>query len=166
MKISKKIETALNSQINAELHSAYVYLSMSAYFHSLDLPGFAAWMNHQAQEEVNHAMKFFNFVIERGGRVTLGAIAKPATQWTSPLEAFQTAYKHEQHVTKLIHKLADQAITEKDHATRQMLDWFVEEQVEEEATAAGIVAQLKMAGDAGTALLMLDRQLGARGAAG
>lgn len=163
MDISKKMADALNGQINAELYSAYVYLSMAAYFESIDLAGFATWMKGQAQEEVEHAMRIFNFVVDRGGRVNLSAIDGPETQWKSPLDAFQTAYKHEQHVTKLIHDLVDQAIQENDHATRQMLDWFVDEQVEEEATAAGIVAQLEMVGEAGTAILMLDRQLASRG---
>lgn len=163
MEIGQKMQSALNGQINAELHSAYVYLAMSAYFQSIDLPGFAGWMNHQAREEVAHAMRIFDFMVERGGRVKLATVEQPPADWKSPLDAFQAAYKHEQHITKLIHDLVDTAVAEKDHATRQMLDWFVAEQVEEEATAAQIVAHLERAGEAGTALLMLDRQLGQRG---
>lgn len=163
MEIGKTMQDALNGQINAELQSAYIYLSMCAYFQSIDLPGFASWMRHQAQEEVDHGMRIFDFVVDRGGRVTLTPLEQPPTEWKSPLEAFDAAYKHEQHVTQLIYRLVDQAAAEEDHATRQMLNWFVEEQVEEEATASEIVAQLKMAGEAGTALLMLDRKLASRG---
>ncbi len=162
MEISKKMAEALNGQINAELYSAYVYLSMSAYFESVDLPGFAAWMNSQAQEEVAHAMKIYAFIHERGGRVSLGAIDGPQTEWDNPLAVFEAAYKHEQHVTSLIHDLVTLAIAEKDYATKNMLDWFVDEQVEEEATASEIVAKLTRIGGEGPALLMMDAQLGAR----
>jgi ferritin len=162
MEISKKMAEALNGQINAELYSAYVYLSMSAYFESEDLKGMASWMKAQAQEEVAHAMKIYNFVHERGGRVKLLPIEGPATDWDGPLAVFEAALKHEQHVTGLIHELVSKATAEKDYATKNMLDWFVDEQVEEEATASAIVAKLKMSGGEGPALLMLDAQLGAR----
>ena len=160
--LSKKVEEALNSQINAELYSAYVYLSMSAYFEDQDLAGMAAWMRAQAQEEAAHAMKIFGYIYDRGGRVNLAAIDGPQTEWDSPLGAFEAAYKHEQHVTSLIHKLVDLAIGENDHATKNMLDWFVDEQVEEEASASAIVQRLKMIGDHTPGLLMLDRELGQR----
>jgi ferritin len=162
MEISKSMAEALNGQINAELYSAYVYASMSAFFESEDFKGFAAWMTAQAQEEVAHAMKIYNFIIERGGRVKLTAIDAPPTDWQSPQAAFEAAYKHEQHVTSLIHGLVAKAVEENDYATKNMLDWFVDEQVEEEASASEIVAQLKMIGSQGPALLMLDRELGKR----
>ncbi len=162
MQISDSMAEALNGQINAELYSAYVYVSMAAYFESVDLKGFAGWMTAQAQEEVAHAMKIYDFIHERGGRVTLTAIDAPQTEWESPLTAFEDAYKHEQHVTSLIHTLVEQALAENDHATKGMLDWFVTEQVEEEATASEIVAKLKMAGGHGAGLLMLDGHLASR----
>ena len=164
--LSKKMEEALNAQINAEFYSAYIYLSMAAYFEANDLPGLAAWMKAQAREEAGHAMKIYHYIVERAGRVTLTAIDAPATEWKSPLAAFENAYQHEQHVTSLIHKLVALAIDENDYATKNMLDWFVDEQVEEEATASAIVARLKMIGDHPPALLMLDKELGARQSGG
>ncbi|UCC83351.1 MAG: ferritin [Gemmatimonadota bacterium] len=160
--IADKMEKALNSQINAELYSAYIYLSMAAYFESKDLPGMANWMTAQAQEEVAHAMKIYQHIVERGGRVSLAAIEGPPNEWASPTAVFEAAYKHEQHVTKLIHDLVALSIEEKDYPSKSMLDWFVDEQVEEEASASAIVAKLQMIGDNGPALLMLDRELGAR----
>lgn len=164
--LSAKMEKALNAQVNAELYSAYVYLAMSAYFESTDLKGFATWMNAQAGEEVSHAMKVYNFILERGGRVKLAAIDAPPSDWDSPLAAFEAALKHEQHVTSLIHDLVAKAIEENDYASKNMLDWFVDEQVEEEASAGAIVAKLKMVGSEGPALLMLDARLGQRKAEG
>jgi ferritin len=160
--ISDKMEKALNAQINAELYSAYIYLSMAAYFESRDLPGMATWMTSQAQEEVAHAMKIYQHIVERGGRISLAAIDGPPTEWGSPAAVFEAAYKHEQLVTKLIHDLVALSIEEKDYASKSMLDWFVDEQVEEEASASAIVAKLQMIGDHGPALLMLDHELGAR----
>ncbi len=160
--LSKKMEAALNAQINAELYSAYIYLSMSAYFEAQDLPGMAAWMRGQNDEEVAHAMKIFTYVVDRGGRITLAAIDAPQTEWASPLAVFEHTYKHEQHVTGLIHKLVGQAIEENDYATKNMLDWFVDEQVEEEASASAIVAKLKMIGDHVPGLMLLDKELGGR----
>jgi ferritin len=160
--ISKKMQNAINGQINAELYSAYLYLSMSADFSSKNLPGFANWMKIQAQEELGHAMKLYNFIEERLGRVTLKAIDAPATEWDSPLAAFQAVLKHEQKVTGLIDKLVDQAIAENDHATRGFLQWFVDEQVEEEASADAIVEQLKLIKNAPGGLYMLDKELGRR----
>ena len=164
--LSKTMEEALNAQINAELFSAYLYLSMSAYFEAQDFPGMAQWMRSQNDEEVVHAMKIFTYVVERGGRVTLAAIDAPQTEWKSPLAVFEHAYKHEQYVTSLIHKLVAQAIEENDYATKNMLNWFVDEQVEEEATASAIVAKLKMVGDHTSGLIMLDKELGGRQAGG
>ena len=160
--LSKKMEGALNEQINAELYSAYIYLSMSAYFLSVDLKGFGNWMNTQAQEEVAHQMKMYNFILDRGGNVKLAAIDGPPVKWDSPLAVFEAAYKHEQHVTSLIHALVGLAIEEKDYATKNLMDWFVDEQVEEEASASEIVEQLKLIGGEGQGLLMLDREMGQR----
>ena len=159
--LGKKMEQALNDQINEEYFSSYLYLSMAAYFEAENLPGFARWMQLQSQEELEHAMKFFAYINERGGRVTLKAIKTPEKSWKSPLEVFQAAYKHEQHITGCINKLVDQAVKEKDHATNSMLKWFVDEQVEEEANASAIVEKLKLAKGATGALFMLDRELGA-----
>ena len=133
--MKKKILKSLNEQINAEMFSSYLYLSMEAYFQSISLKGFAAWMRVQAQEEMMHGMKFYDFVNERGGKVTLEAIAKPETTWATPLAAFEAVLKHEEHVTSLINNLVDLAISEKDHASNNFLQWFVAEQVEEEASA-------------------------------
>jgi len=160
--LKKKIETALNKQIVAEFYSSYLYLSMEAYFDSINLKGMASWMHVQALEETTHAMKIFNFINERGGRVTLGAIEKPPVNWKSPLAVFENSYKHEQMVTGLINNLADLAVAEKDHASQIFLQWFVTEQVEEEASAQEVVQKLKLLGDNPPALLMLDNELAAR----
>jgi len=160
--ISKKIEDALNDQINAEMYSAYLYLSMVAYFESVNLAGFATWMRAQAQEEMVHAMKIYDFVNERGGRVLLKSIDAPTTEWDSPLAAFEAAYAHEQLVTGRINDLVDLAVAEKDHATNAFLQWFVNEQVEEETSADNVVQNLKMAQNAPGALFMIDRELGTR----
>jgi ferritin len=160
--MTDKIEKALNEQINEEMYSAYLYLAMSAWFESQNLPGFASWMKVQAREENTHAMKFFEYICERRGRVVLKAIKEPAKEWKSPLAAFEAALEHEQHITGRIDHLMDQALAEKDHATAGLLGWFVKEQVEEEATADRIVQMLKMAAGAPGALLMLDHQMGER----
>ena len=160
--IGKKVEAALNNQINAELYSAYLYLSMNSYFLSINLTGFANWMRIQALEEMTHADKFYRYVNERGGRVTLMPIDGPPGEWSSPLAVFEDVYRHEQKVTAMIHSLVDLAIEEKDHATSSMLHWFVDEQVEEEANAQSIVAQLKLIGKNTGGLFMLDRELGTR----
>ena len=160
--ISKAIQDALNAQINAELYSAYLYLSMSAHFQSQNLPGFANWMRVQTQEEMVHAMKFFDFINERGGQVHLQAIEEPSTTWESPLAAFEAAYTHEQHVTSLINGLVDLAAAESDHASGIFLQWFVTEQVEEEANADAVVQKLKLMGDAANGLFMIDRELALR----
>jgi ferritin len=160
--LTPKIEEALNRQINAELHSAYLYLSMAAYFESENLSGMGTWMRVQAQEELTHAMKLFDFINERDGRVTLTELEGPQTEWRSPLDAFQGAYAHECKISALINQLVDLSIQESDHAANAFLQWFVSEQVEEEATAKSIVDKLKLAGDNSVALLMLDGELGQR----
>jgi ferritin len=160
--LKKKMLKALNDQINAEMFSSYLYLSMEAYFQSISLKGFAAWMRVQAQEEMLHAMKFYDYVNERGGKVTLDAIAKPETNWASPLAVFEAVLKHEEHVTSLINDLVDLAIGEKDHASNNFLQWFVSEQVEEEASAGEVVEKLKLIKDNTSGLFMMDAELGKR----
>ncbi len=157
------MEKALNRQINAEMYSAYLYLSMASYFEDVDLEGCAKWMKAQTQEEMIHAMKIYDFVIERGGRVLLDAIQAPQQEWDSALAVFEHAYEHEKYVTSLINDLMNLAIEEKDHATQIFLQWFVSEQVEEEASASGVVQKLKLAGASkGGGLFMVDRELGQR----
>ncbi|MEW6532910.1 MAG: ferritin [Thermodesulfobacteriota bacterium] len=160
--ISDKIQEAFNKQLNAELYSSYLYLSMAAYFQSVNLLGFANWMRCQAQEELLHAMKFYTFILDRGGKVTLTAVEAPPVKWNSPLQPFEDAYAHEQKVTRLINGLVDLALQERDHAANAFLQWFVTEQVEEEASADGVVQQLKLAGDQGGGLFMIDKELGLR----
>ncbi len=160
--LTEKMEKAYNEQINAELYSAYLYYSMAAYFKDQNLDGFANWMNIQALEEVTHAQKFIDFVYERRGKVILEAIEKPKSEWNGPLDAFEDAFKHEQHVTQLINNLVQLATEEKDNASLNFLQWFVSEQVEEEATADGIVQQLKMVKDFGPGLFMMDKEMAGR----
>jgi ferritin len=160
--ITTDMQQKLNDQLNAELYSSYLYLSMAAYFESLDLEGFANWMRVQAREELMHAMKFFDFINSRGGKVTLAPIEGPPTEWKSAAEAFEQVYKHEQKVTGLINALASAAVAKSDHATGTFLQWFVNEQVEEEESANRILRNLKLIGSDGTGLLMLDRELAQR----
>ena len=160
--LKPKIEGAFNEQINAELFSSYLYLSMAAYFESQNLKGMANWMRIQAQEEIAHAMKFFDFVNERGGKVVLTRIDAPKVEWPSPLAGFQEAHQHECKVSGLINGLVDLALSEKDHAANAFLQWFVTEQVEEEASVLEIAEKLKRTGDQGSMLFMLDRELGQR----
>ncbi len=160
--IKKKMENELNKQLNAELYSSYLYLSMSAYFESINLKGFANWMRVQAQEELVHAMKFYDYLNERGGRAVLMAIDAPPAKWQSPIAVFEHVYEHEQKVTGLIHDLVNLALSESDHATNNFLQWFVAEQVEEESSADEIVQKLKLIGDARGGVFMLDRELGQR----
>jgi ferritin len=160
--IDKKMQDALNEQIKWELYSGYLYLSMSAHFAGINLLGFSSWMRVQAQEELSHAMKFYDFVIERGGKVSLLAVDAPPLKWASPLAAFKEAYEHEQHVTSRINDLVTLAQKMKDHATHIFLQWFVTEQVEEEASADGVVQQLKLIGKDSSGLFMVDRELGQR----
>jgi ferritin len=162
MILSKKLENAINKQINAELWSAYLYLSMSAYFESINLGGFANWMRAQASEEVEHAMKFYKHINDRRGRVTLSAIAAIPTSWKSPLHAFEEAFKHEEKVTAMIENLANIATAEKDYAATNMLNWFHDEQIEEEQQTDAIVQKLKMIEKSTGGLFMLDRELGKR----
>ena len=160
--LDKEMESALNNQLNAEMYSAYLYLSMAAYFQSINLGGFANWMRVQNQEEMVHAMKFYDFINERGGRVTLKPIDAPATQWESPLAAFEAAYAHEQKVTGLINNLVETALEKRDHATNIFLQWFVSEQVEEEDSANEVVQKINLLGEAKGGMFMLDRELGQR----
>jgi ferritin len=160
--LSSRIQDAFNRHVNAELYSAYLYLSMSAYFDSQNLAGMANWMRIQAQEELGHAGKFFDFINERDGRVLLTQIEAPRTEWSSPLDAFEDAFAHEQKVTGLINDLVDLSLGEKDHASNTFLQWFVTEQVEEESAAKTIVDKLKLIGDNPVALYMLDGELGQR----
>lgn len=160
--LSKTMQDAINEQIKNELYSAYLYLSMAAYAEEANLPGFAHWMKVQAREEVEHAMKFFDHATERGGRVALQAIDQPPVEFASPTDLFEKTLEHERHMTSLIHNLYALAVKENDYASQVLLHWFIEEQVEEEANATQILATLKMAGDKGNALVMLDRALAGR----
>ncbi len=160
--LKKKMQEALNEQINKELWSSYLYLSMAAYFEDQNYPGFANWMRVQAKEEVSHAMKIFDYVHARGGRVFLKPIAEVPSQWDDVKTAFDETLKHERIVTESIHELVDLAIKEKDHATNNMLQWFVEEQVEEEATADEILNKIEMTEGKPHALMMVDKDLAGR----
>lgn len=157
--LTPKMQDALNEQINAEMSAYYAYLSMSAYFTDQDLNGFAHWMRIHSDEEMVHAMKFYDYIHSRRGRVLLKALAGPPTQWETPLAAFESALRHEQHVTKLIHDLVDLAIAENDHATNSFLKWFVDEQVEEEASVDRVIKDLRRVGDFGPGIFLLDREL-------
>lgn len=160
--LKQSVQDALNEQIKNELYSAYVYLSVSAYCDSHGLPGFAKWMRMQSQEEVGHAMKFFDFINDRGGRVILQAVDQPASEFGSPLDIAEKTLEHEQKVTGMIERIYELTAKENDHATQAMLQWFLTEQVEEEKNASVLIDQLKMAGDNRSALLMLDMELGKR----
>ena len=163
--ISKPVQDAMNAQINKEWYSSLLYLSMAAFFETKNLPGFSHWMRLQADEEREHAMKFYEHLIERGGRVLLNAIEAPATDWQSSLEVFKEAQAHEAKVTASINALYELAQKEKDYPAQVLLQWFITEQVEEEKNAAEIVAKLEMIEARGTAVLMLDHRLSKRGAA-
>ena len=160
--LSERMEKALNEQIKWEFYSSYLYLSMASYFESISLEGFAKWMKAQAIEESVHAMKFYNFINERGGRVRLEAIDQPPTEWESPLALMEFALKHEQEVTRRINNLVELAQEEKDHATYIFLQWFVTEQVEEEDSFGSIVERMKLVAQAPGGLFMIDRELGQR----
>lgn len=161
--MDESVRDGVNRQIGHELKAGYLYLAMSAHFERVSLVGFASWMREQAQEELEHAMKLFDFMNHRGAEVVLPAIDAPPSDFGTPLEIFQKALEHEQEVTRLIHELYDLCVDQHDHATQLELNWFVTEQVEEEASVGTIVDQLQMAGDNEAAVLMLDRELGARG---
>lgn len=160
--LSQRMQDALNKQIEHEFYSSFVYLAMSAHFESRNLPGFAKWMRMQAGEEHAHAMKIFDHILDRGGAVSVPALTAPPAKFEAPLAVFEQALHHERAVTKSIHDLYDLAVQERDYPARVFLDWFVNEQVEEEKTAELVVEQLKMIGDDRPALLMLDRELGQR----
>lgn len=157
--LKERILNAINEQINAEQYSALLYLSMSAWFQDKGLPGFANWMYVQFQEEMTHANKFFNYVHERGGKVELKAIDQMPTEWGSVVEVVEATLEHEQHVTSLINNLVDIAVEERDHATQSFLQWFVDEQVEEEANVTEILDTLKLINGQGNGIFMLDREL-------
>jgi len=161
--LSKAMQDAINEQIKNELYSAYLYLAMSAYCEANSLPGFAHWLRAQSQEEVEHAMKFFDFVNERGGRVVLHAIDQPPVEFESPVEIFEATLEHERKVTAMIHRLFELALEEKDYPAQVMLHWFIDEQVEEESNAGQILDTLNMIGDKGQALVMLNKELAKRG---
>jgi ferritin len=163
MELSKKMQESLNAQIKEELFSSYIYLSMAAYCEANNLPGFAHWMRVQSNEELEHGMKFYDHICDRGGRVTLQAIEQPPVEFKSATDIMEQTLAHEQYITNKIHNLYGQAVEEKDYASQIMLQWFVEEQVEEEKNATEILAILKMIGDKGQGLIMLDRQLARRG---
>ncbi len=160
--IKEKLEESINEQINAEMYSAYLYLSMAVDFGEKNLDGFENWMRLQAQEELDHAMRFLDYLKERGGRVKLETIEKPEVNWSSPLEAFQYVYEHECKVTGMIDDMVDLAEKENDRATLNMLQWFVDEQVEEESSADDIVQKLKMVEDSPSGLLMLNDRMAQR----
>lgn len=160
--IKKAVEVALNEQINAEFHSAYLYLSMSAWFHSVGLAGYANWMRIQYQEELAHATRFFDYVNERGGKVKLSPIKEVQVDFSGILSVFEETLVHEQKVTGLINKLMDISIQESDHATKSFLQWFVDEQVEEEANVEQILNNLKLIKGEGQGLLMMDREMQTR----
>jgi ferritin len=160
--LKKSVESAINQQINAEFYSAYLYLSMSAYFQSIGLAGYANWMRIQFQEETAHATHFFDYVNERGGRVQLTPIAEVVVDFNGVVDVFEKTLAHEQKVTSLINNLIDVAIAEGDHATRSFLQWYVDEQVEEEANVEQILNNLKLIKGEGQGLLMMDREMQAR----
>ncbi len=162
--LSKAMQDALNDQIGKEFYSAYTYLSMAAYFQSVNLPGCAHWMRVQYQEENSHALKLFDYLSDRVGKAVLQGIKQPSVEFKSPLDVFEQALGHERDVTAAISRLYSLAQKENDYATQIKLQWFVNEQVEEEKSAMDIVEQLKTIGDNNIALLMLDRQLAARAA--
>ncbi len=160
--LSDKMQAALNKQINAEMYSAYLYLAMAAYFEAENLPGMAQWMRLQYEEEVAHGLKFYDYIHERRGRVLLEPIEGVPSAWESPLAAFEAAFAHEQHVTALIHGLVKLATDEGDYATQSFLQWFVDEQVEEEASVDAVVQQLRRVSNSSSLLFLLDRELGQR----
>ncbi len=161
-RLADAVEKAVNDQIQAEFESAYVYLQMSAQFEALNLKGFARWLRLQWQEETAHAMKFFDFLLQRDGSIALGAIAKPKVTFKSPVEAFEQVLEHEQYITGRINDLYDVAREHKDYPLQMLLHWFIDEQVEEEDNARSIIDTLKLIGDDGANLFLLDRELGAR----
>ncbi|MCP3677932.1 MAG: ferritin [Deltaproteobacteria bacterium] len=160
--LNEKIEKMLNEHLNYELYSSYIYLSMAAYCESIDLKGFANWMRIQVQEELSHVTKFYDYIHERDGKVLLTAIDGPPTSWDSPVAAFVETLEHEQSVTGRINNLVKTALEENDFATHTFLQWFITEQVEEEASVRDVLQKVKMVGDSGDGLFLVDRELGQR----
>ncbi len=160
--LSEKMEEALNEQLNKEIYSAYLYLSMSAHSTNIGLPGFANWFMVQYKEEMDHAMKIYNYINEQGGKVKLKAVEEPPSEFKDAMDMFEKTLNHEQFITKSIHDLMELAIEEKDHATQIFLQWFVTEQVEEESNDNEILAKLKLAGSKGNGLFMIDKELATR----
>ena len=160
--ISKKMNEVFNGQVNAELYSSYLYLSMSTWFSEKSLSGFASWMRAQAQEELYHSKKMLDYLLERGGSAGFEAIDKPHGNWSSPLEVIQETADHEAKVTGLINDLVDAALAERDHATNNFLQWFVAEQVEEEASVGEVVEKMKMIGDDSAGMFAMDLEMGKR----
>lgn len=160
--LTARIERELNAQLNREFFSAYLYMAMAAYFQSIDLLGFANWMQIQAKEELFHAEKFYLFIQERNGKVALEQVDKPQIEWESPLAAFENSLAHEEFITKSLNELVNASLEEKDHATNIFLQWFITEQVEEEANATEVIRKLKLMKDAPGGLYLLDKELGTR----
>jgi ferritin len=161
--ISEKIQNAINEQIKAEFDSAHLYLAMAAYCESINFKGFAIWFRKQAEEERGHAQRLFEYLVDRGGKVVLKGLDAPATDFGSMLNAFQKTLDHERHITGLINRVYEMAVGEKDYATQEHLNWFVKEQVEEEATASELLEQIKMVDGKPGSLIYLDRHAGKRG---
>lgn len=160
--LDQDMQDAINTQIRNEYYSSYLYLSMSAYCESRNFPGFASWLRKQSEEELVHAMKLFDYMLDRGGRVVLESIDRPPSEFGTLLEVFEELFEHEREVTGMINSLYDLALSQNDHATAVALHWFVEEQVEEEKSAEEVVEKLKLAADNGAALMILDAELGSR----
>lgn len=160
--MNQKIQYAINNQIQAEMYSAHLYLAMSAFFEDKNLPGFASWMSTQSKEEIAHAEKFMLHVYDRGGKVKLMQLDEPPSDFGTPLDAFKTALEHEKKVTGMINGLYELATSENDYPFQSLLKWFIDEQVEEEKSASDIIVKIKLAGDNGPGILMLDQELGAR----
>ena len=161
--LSNDIQIAINSQIKNEYYSSYLYLSMAAYCESINFAGFSGWLRNQSEEELRHALRFFDYMLDRDGRVVLDTIEQPPSEFGSLLEMFQQVLDHEKEVTGMINRLYEIAVSENDHATAVELQWFIKEQVEEEKSANDMVENIKLAGDNSAALLILDRQLGTGG---
>ncbi|MCD6558541.1 MAG: ferritin [Palaeococcus sp.] len=160
--LSEKMLKALNEQLNREIYSAYLYFAMAAYFDDLNLEGFASWMKAQAEEEWGHALRFYNYIYDRNGRVELSEIPQPPKEWKSPSDAFRASYEHEQFISKCINELAALAEEEKDYSTRAFLEWFINEQVEEEASVKKVLDKLRLVKDSPQGLFMLDKELSVR----
>lgn len=160
--LSTKMEQALNDQLAAENYSAHLYLAITAYFRSIDLSGFANWMQVQYQEEISHSLKFFDYIDDRDGKMQVQAVEAPPSEWASPLEAYEASYAHEKTISENINDLVTLALAENDHSTNNFLQWFVAEQVEEVSSVKGILQKLKFAQNSPTSILMLDQELAKR----